>query len=106
MLGSGTEGANHFHRDGVSQDCLSSHLLLTYYLILSLLVSLQEGSPLGLSLNIVFIKEANCQAENRRPDFQILLKLYHTVCVNFCDRATSLLYSLDNISFLCWAQLC
>ena len=79
------------------------YLLLTHDLVLVLLFSLQELSPLELVLSLELLHIADDQLLNYSEDLQVLLKVDSAACIRReNERSTGLLYSLADLLLLLW----
>lgn len=95
MLRGDTEGRDYFHRDRVTDDGLTGHLLLDLHLILSLFPCLEESPPFSFSLDVILVEEANCEAKDCSPNLQEVFEINDTVRVHLSDRTTCLFDSLQ-----------
>ena len=79
------------------------YLLLAQDLVLILLLSLEELSPLDLVLSLELLHIADYQLLNHSEDLQVLLEIDPAVCIRReNERSTGLLYSLADLLLLLW----
>ena len=79
------------------------YLLLAQDLVLVLLLSLQELSPLDLVLSLELLHIPDNQLLNHSEDLQVLLEIDPAIRIRRKNkRSTGLLYSLADLLLLLW----